>query len=189
MRKGGTLSSISVIEKSHGQSVTAIAVENGVDAPCYTTQAQFNQEIFMKTKSKFANKPAGNDEYQQGIAEAANLNSGALIQEKKMKTLSKTVDKTEGKVESQQMIAEVAEFHEERLQQEVEIEARNESANKPEGNYDYEQMIAENTVFSTKEKIEEAAYFIAQRRGFAPGHELSDWHQAETEVEGMLCSA
>mgnify|MGYP001573600786 CR=1 FL=1 len=147
----------------------------------------------MKTKGKFANKPAGNDEYQQGIAEAANLNSGALIQEKKMKTLSKTVDKPEGKVEPQQMIAEVAaevaEFHEERLQQEVEIEARNESANKPEGNYDYEQMIAENTVFSTKEKIEEAAYFIAQRRGFAPGHELSDWHQAETEVEAKLCSA
>lgn len=105
-----------------------------------------------------------------------------------MKTISKTVDKPESKVETEQMIDEVAEFHEERLQQEVDIESRNESANKPEGNYDYEQMIAENTVFSTKEKIEEAAYFIAQRRGFAPGHELSDWHQAETEVEAMLCS-
>jgi hypothetical protein len=157
--------------------------------PCFSTQAQSNQDILMKTRSKFANKPAGNDEFQQVIAETAILNTGPLIQEMKMKTISKTEDKPESKVEPQQVSAEVAEFHEERLQQEAEIEARNESANKPEGNYEYEQMIAENTVFSTKEKIEEAAYFIAQRRGFAPGHELSDWHQAETEVEAMQCSA
>ena len=142
----------------------------------------------MKTRN-FANKPAGKDEYQQVNAEAANLNNGKLIQDIKMKTPSKAEDKSDSKQETTQMTAEVAEFHEERLQQEEETEARNESANKPEGNYDYEQMIAENTVFSTKEKIEEAAYFIAQRRGFAPGHELSDWYQAETEVEEMLCSA
>lgn len=30
--------------------------------------------------------------------------------------------------------------------------------------------------------ISEAAYFIAERRGFAPGHELSDWLAAEREV-------
>ena len=143
----------------------------------------------MKTRRKFANKPTGNDEYQQVIAEAASLNTGQLIQEMKMKTISKTEDKPENMVEPLQMFAEVAEFHAERLQQEEETEARNESANKPEGNYDYEQMIAENTVFSTKERIKEAAYFIAQRRGFAPGHEWSDWHQAETEVEGMLSNA
>ena len=47
-------------------------------------------------------------------------------------------------------------------------------------------MIAEQSVFTTKEKIEEAAYFIAQRRGFSPGNELSDWCQAETEVEAAL---
>ena len=29
--------------------------------------------------------------------------------------------------------------------------------------------------------IAEAAYFIAERRGFAPGHELSDWLAAEAE--------
>jgi len=84
------------------------------------------------------------------------------------------------------MIDKAAQFHEERLQQEEDAEARHESANKPEGNYEYEQMIAENTLFGTREKIEEAAYFIAQRRGFVPGHELSDWHQAETDVEAML---
>jgi hypothetical protein len=31
--------------------------------------------------------------------------------------------------------------------------------------------------------IAEAAYFAAQRRGFAPGHELEDWIAAEKEVE------
>jgi Protein of unknown function (DUF2934) len=31
--------------------------------------------------------------------------------------------------------------------------------------------------------IAEAAYSIAERRGFAPGHELSDWLAAEREVD------
>ena len=103
-----------------------------------------------------------------------------------MKTLKKTVVKPESQVEPAPAIAKVAEFHHERIQQEEETEARNESVIKPEGTYEYEQMIAENTVFSIKEKIEEVAYFIGQRRGFAPGHELSDWYQAEAEVEAML---
>ena len=30
--------------------------------------------------------------------------------------------------------------------------------------------------------IAEIAYLIAERRGFAPGHELSDWLAAEQEV-------
>jgi Protein of unknown function (DUF2934) len=30
--------------------------------------------------------------------------------------------------------------------------------------------------------ISEAAYYRAKRRGFAPGHELEDWVQAEAEV-------
>jgi len=30
--------------------------------------------------------------------------------------------------------------------------------------------------------IAEAAYYRAQRRGFAPGHELDDWIAAEAEV-------
>jgi DUF2934 family protein len=29
-----------------------------------------------------------------------------------------------------------------------------------------------------------AAYFIAEKRGFAPGHELDDWLAAEAEIEG-----
>lgn len=31
--------------------------------------------------------------------------------------------------------------------------------------------------------IAEAAFFIAQERGFAPGHELDDWLAAEREVD------
>ncbi len=34
--------------------------------------------------------------------------------------------------------------------------------------------------------IAEAAYFRAERRGFAPGHELEDWLQAEIEIKGRL---
>lgn len=34
--------------------------------------------------------------------------------------------------------------------------------------------------------IAETAYYKAQRRGFAPGHELEDWVQAEAEVMQRL---
>jgi hypothetical protein len=34
--------------------------------------------------------------------------------------------------------------------------------------------------------IAEAAYFIAEHRGFSPGHELEDWLQAENEVDARL---
>jgi hypothetical protein len=34
--------------------------------------------------------------------------------------------------------------------------------------------------------ISEAAYYRAKQRGFAPGHELEDWIQAEAEVIGRL---
>jgi hypothetical protein len=34
--------------------------------------------------------------------------------------------------------------------------------------------------------IAEAAYFRAQRRGFAPGHEGEDWLAAEAEVDARL---
>lgn len=37
-----------------------------------------------------------------------------------------------------------------------------------------------------EQMIAEAAYFRAERRGFAPGNEMSDWLQAEADVEGIL---
>jgi hypothetical protein len=34
--------------------------------------------------------------------------------------------------------------------------------------------------------IARAAYFRAQSRGFAPGHEMADWLAAEAEVDAEL---
>ena len=34
--------------------------------------------------------------------------------------------------------------------------------------------------------IAEAAYFRAQKRGFAPGYELQDWVEAEAEVRSLI---
>ena len=34
--------------------------------------------------------------------------------------------------------------------------------------------------------IAQAAYFLAERRGFSPGHELEDWLAAEQDVERAL---
>jgi hypothetical protein len=31
-----------------------------------------------------------------------------------------------------------------------------------------------------------AAYFLVEKRGFAPGYELDDWLRAETEVDARL---
>lgn len=36
--------------------------------------------------------------------------------------------------------------------------------------------------------IREAAYFLAQARGFAPGHELDDWLAAERQIDAVLAS-
>jgi len=38
-------------------------------------------------------------------------------------------------------------------------------------------------------RIAQAAYYIAERRGFAPGNELEDWLQAEAEVESRNAGA
>ncbi|MCU0767823.1 MAG: DUF2934 domain-containing protein [Gammaproteobacteria bacterium] len=32
-------------------------------------------------------------------------------------------------------------------------------------------------------RVQVAAYFLAERRGFAPGHELDDWLDAEDAIE------
>lgn len=73
-----------------------------------------------------------------------------------------------------------------RVRQQLKIRNRTESGNRPEGNDEYEQMVAENVRFSVHHMIEEAAFFIAMRRGFAPGNELRDWLQAEKDIHCML---
>jgi hypothetical protein len=42
---------------------------------------------------------------------------------------------------------------------------------------------------AVRHMVEEAAYFRAQKRGFAPGHELDDWLAAEAEILGCESSA
>jgi hypothetical protein len=37
--------------------------------------------------------------------------------------------------------------------------------------------------------IAEAAFFRAEKRGFAPGHEVEDWLAAESEVDAKLMHA
>jgi hypothetical protein len=37
--------------------------------------------------------------------------------------------------------------------------------------------------------IEQAAYFRAEQRGFAPGHERDDWVAAESEVDQFLAAS
>jgi len=35
----------------------------------------------------------------------------------------------------------------------------------------------------------EAAFYLAERRGFEPGHELEDWVEAEDEIQHLWTSA
>ena len=36
--------------------------------------------------------------------------------------------------------------------------------------------------------IAQAAYFIAEQRGFEPGHEVDDWLQAEAQIYDQLAA-
>lgn len=90
--------------------------------------------------------------------------------------------------ETTQSKIEAAEFHSKRMSRELKIKTKKKSANRPAGNDEYEQLIAEDADFNTRYMIAEAAYFIAKRRGFAPGHELADWLRAEINVESLLRS-
>jgi len=41
-------------------------------------------------------------------------------------------------------------------------------------------------VWPREQMVAVAAYYLAQRRGFAPDQELADWLKAEAEVDAML---
>jgi hypothetical protein len=50
----------------------------------------------------------------------------------------------------------------------------------------------ETTEFTPEERrrmIAEAAYYLAERRGFEPGYEVEDWLAAEAEVDRNLETA
>jgi Protein of unknown function (DUF2934) len=38
----------------------------------------------------------------------------------------------------------------------------------------------------TRSMIEEAAYYLAEKRGFAPGHELDDWLKAKAQIMKII---
>lgn len=93
---------------------------------------------------------------------------------------------TERKHAPQQDFDDADDFNANRMSNRLKIKTRRESGNRPAGNYEYEQMIAEDSGFGVHHMVEEAAYFIAMRRGFAPGNELGDWLQAETDIDSLL---
>jgi len=56
----------------------------------------------------------------------------------------------------------------------------------------YEARAGAVPVFNAQERerlIAQAAYFRAEKRGFAPGCELQDWVEAEAEVLRLIGSA
>lgn len=46
-----------------------------------------------------------------------------------------------------------------------------------------EEIIMEE---QTKSMIEEAAYYLAEKRGFVPGYEMEDWLEAKKQIEDQL---
>jgi hypothetical protein len=53
------------------------------------------------------------------------------------------------------------------------------------------EAVAQESVWSPEEReymVAEAAYYRAERRGFAPGNEMEDWLQAETEIDSLIQS-
>ena len=106
-----------------------------------------------------------------------------------MKTQSKSGNQSKAHLDFKKVGTEATDFHANRMRRELKIEAKKESSSKPEGNDEYEQLVAEDASFNTKPMIEEAAFFLAEQRGFAPGNELSDWLQAEAHMENLLRSA
>lgn len=107
-------------------------------------------------------------------------------QELKMKTRNKSMSRPEGRPERRVETVLAAEFHSERIDQETAIENKKQSAVQPVGNDEYQQSVAEDAGCDARPMIERAAYLLAEARGFGPGKELSDWLQAEAEVEVVL---
>ena len=48
------------------------------------------------------------------------------------------------------------------------------------------EQAADTGACSREQMVAVAAYFRAERRGFAPDNEISDWLEAEADVEDLL---
>jgi hypothetical protein len=47
-------------------------------------------------------------------------------------------------------------------------------------------LVRESAPVARDQRIERAAYRLAEERGFEPGHELEDWLEAEKEIDAEL---
>ena len=52
-----------------------------------------------------------------------------------------------------------------------------------------DSLVRESIALSRERRVEQAAYRLAEQRGFEPGHELEDWLQAEKEIDTELGNA
>jgi len=77
------------------------------------------------------------------------------------------------------------------------MKTRSEPVSKTKGNGSGRQPSGANTSAPSatagydcprEQMIAEAAYFRAEQRGFVPGNEMSDWLQAEADVEALVGS-
>lgn len=77
-----------------------------------------------------------------------------------------------------------------RNHEEIKMKARSEPGKKSKGNGSSRQASGPGESDSRdcprEQMIAEAAYYRAEQRGFAPGSEMSDWLQAEADVEHVL---
>jgi len=77
--------------------------------------------------------------------------------------------------------------------EEIKMKARSEPVKKSKGNGSSRQASGSGESDSRdcprEQMIAEAAYFRAEQRGFAAGNEMSDWLQAEADVENVLRSS
>jgi len=73
------------------------------------------------------------------------------------------------------------------------MKAKNEPVAKSKGNGSSRQargpVESDSGGCPREQLIAEAAYYRAEQRGFAPGNEMSDWLQAEADVESVLRSS
>lgn len=76
------------------------------------------------------------------------------------------------------------------------MKSRSESVSKPKGTglaqqsggMDSTGSSPGNNGYQREQMVAEAAYFRAERRNFAPGDDLADWLQAESDVAALLRS-
>jgi Protein of unknown function (DUF2934) len=64
--------------------------------------------------------------------------------------------------------------------------ARHGTAPKRQGGYKAGSPAPDVAPDIRRAMIAEAAYFLAEKRGFSPGDEIQDWLEAESQIESLL---